>query len=940
MVLHQRSLLLKQLAELEKLLESLPPEDDVCVKLPLSAPQSPLSRGESPPCQREPVHKMEVPPEDDVCVKSPLSAPQSPLSRGESPPCQREPVHKMEVPPEDDVCVKSPLSAPQSPLSRGESPPCQREPVHKMEVPPEDDVCVKSPLSAPQSPMSTGESPPHQSEAAHKIEPEWYASSNGASPASPPQPPTPPQAAPSDSEHCEKPASGGEHDDDDDLTDDSACDPADPDGRSPDSSDRGSVFVPSDDSDVSDALSDVGEDPVRPSGGSPRGPAMSLRSRKKPGTASLGARPPDAETEWSRLKSVKVRAMKQGQKSRKRVSRRNHCLFCSKAVIKMSRHLQHRHSHKAQVSAALRFPKGSRERQRLWNQLIKEGNYAHNKHVLRTGQGQLAARKRPPETGQAQDFLHCLYCRGLYIKKNVACHMKRCPERRRRKKEGEPPVGKERVETRCALEAMGELDISAGFRAVLSQMIYDDVTRLVISEPVLLGYGEAMAAQYGADAKRQEYMRQNLRQMARLVLEAWKRTPLRRLEDFFLPDSFPHVVAAVNVLAGYDPAARTYSAPSLAIKLGYSLQKVCRVVQERALERGDFRLAEAAKNFLLVYRKEWAKTISSDALSVLRKSKRSSGEEVPDAQDVRRLHLHAEKVHLLAEEKLRREPAAETYDALARALLARIVLFNRRRSSEVSSLPLSALKSVKEPDPRENSDLLVGELERSMCRVFSRMEIRSACGRMVPVLLKPAFLPALELLARVREACGVPARNPFLFGRVHALSAYRGSVCVQTLVKDSAVRKPEALTSAGVRKHHASMLQLLSLDPAEREMVLGPGKQAESIRGDVHPGGARQPSESVGGLSGTRSTKSAAARRSPKVGSPASKQKWSDCEVAAVERHMMSLIRDHKVPQKLDCLRCLEAEPRALSTRSWKGIKDYVRNRITALKRQAKPPKR
>lgn len=60
--------------------------------------------------------------------------------------------------------------------------------------------------------------------------------------------------------------------------------------------------------------------------------------------------------------------------------------------------------------------------------------------------------------------------------------------------------------------------------------------------------------------------------------------------------------------------------------------------------------------------------------------------------------------------------------------------------------------------------------------------------------------------------------------------------------------------------------------------------------------------------------------------------------MAAVERHMMSLIRDHKVPQKLDCLRCLEAEPRALSTRSWKGIKDYVRNRITALKRQARPP--
>ncbi|KAM7391156.1 hypothetical protein PAMP_021867 [Pampus punctatissimus] len=65
------------------------------------------------------------------------------------------------------------------------------------------------------------------------------------------------------------------------------------------------------------------------------------------------------------------------------------------------------------------------------------------------------------------------------------------------------------------------------------------------------------------------------------------------------------------------------------------------------------------------------------------------------------------------------------------------------------------------------------------------------------------------------------------------------------------------------------------------------------------------------------------------------KHKWEDAEVCAVERHMMRFIQGHKVPQKNDCLQCLEAEPKALSTRSWKGVKDYVRNRITALKRQS-----
>ncbi|XP_077377797.1 uncharacterized protein LOC144018956 [Festucalex cinctus] len=821
-------------------------------------------------------------------------------------------------------------------------------------LPPEDDASEKSPHSAAQSHPPTDESPPGQSETAQKIEPEWCASSEGPSPASSPPPP------PASNDERRK-----EDDDDDDLTEDSASaeDATELEKRSADSSDDGSVF---DDSDVSDAFSDFEEDIKPPSSGSTRSPSMSPCSEKKPRLVSLDNEPRDAETEWSRLKNVKVCAMKQGQKSCKQLPRRNYCLFCSKPLIKMSRHLEHKHSHKEEVSAALRFPKGSQERQKAWNQLINEGNYVHNKRVLRTGEGQLAARKRPRKTGQAQDFLHCLHCRGLYVKKNLACHIKRCPERKKKKKDDEArSAGKARVETRRALETMGDPGVSAGFRAVLSQMIYDDVTRLIISEPVLLSYGEDMLARHAAaDGKRQAYVRQSLREMARLVLEARERTPpLRRLEDFFIPDSFPHVAAAVNVLAGYAAAERTYAAPSVAIKLGYSLQKVCRIVQERALERRDFHRAESAKNFLVVHRKQWAKMISSDALSVLRKNKRRSLETAPDVQDVKRLIFHVEKVYRLAQEKFRDDPSAGTYDTLARVILAQIVLFNRRQTSEVSSLPFSALKSIKKPDPWENSDLLVGELERRMCRVFSRLEIRAKCGRMVPILLKPDFLSTLDLLAGAREACGVPAKNAFLFGRPHMLGVHRGSTCLRMLVKGGGIRKPETLTSAGIRKHHAAMLQLVSLDPIEAELILGPNNQVKSLRENIdaeledigldHEGlnaapsqcggvptfASWEPSESFSGLSGMHVTNSKASQRPPKVGSPISKHKWSGSEVAAVERHMMSLIRDHKVPQKRDCVRCLEAEPRALATRSWKGVKDYVRNRITALKRQAKPSK-
>ncbi|XP_057686783.1 uncharacterized protein LOC130912777 isoform X2 [Corythoichthys intestinalis] len=718
------------------------------------------------------------------------------------------------------------------------------------------------------------------------------------------------------------------------------------------SDEESSKSIPRDDTDTS---SDFGDDDTPRSGGSPPGRRSSPRL-KKLRSQSLRSEPREAETEWSRLKNVKVCAMKLGKKSSKRVSRRNYCLFCSKAVIKMYRHLQSRHGQKKEVAAALLLPKGSRERQKMWNRLINEGNFAHNKQVLESGEGQLAVRKRRRTTGRAHDFLHCLYCRGLFVKKNLTVHMKRCPERQKSRADG-PRLGQERVETRCALEVAGDLGVGAGFRAVLSQMIYDDATRLIIDEPVLLRYGEDMLARNGAESKGQQITRQNLRQMARLVLEARKKTPLKKLEHFFLPDSFPHVVAAVNVLAGYDSAGRTYSAPSLAIKLGYSLQKVCRIVQERARERGDARLADSAKSFLVVYRKRWTEMISSGALSSLREIKRNSAAKAPDAEDVKKLSRHVEEVRRLAEEKLRARPSAETYGALARALLARIVLFNQRQSNEISALPLAALKSVKKPDPLENLDVFACELERNMCRVFSRMETRASCGRLVPVLLKPTFSSSLELLVDVRRTCGVPAQNPFLFGRPHALSAYRGSACLQAFVKECVAGRADTLTLRNIRRHYAATLPLVHLDPTEAELVLLYDKrmprpnqnvcvelqdiginpeELTSARlecGQSRPLAPWETGESFRGLSATsRKTSGGKGSAASSVG----KHKWSGDEVSAVERHMMSFIRNHRLPQKQDCVRCLDAEPGALGTRSWKGVKDYVRNRITALKRQSK----
>ncbi|KAK7485783.1 hypothetical protein BaRGS_00022964 [Batillaria attramentaria] len=65
------------------------------------------------------------------------------------------------------------------------------------------------------------------------------------------------------------------------------------------------------------------------------------------------------------------------------------------------------------------------------------------------------------------------------------------------------------------------------------------------------------------------------------------------------------------------------------------------------------------------------------------------------------------------------------------------------------------------------------------------------------------------------------------------------------------------------------------------------------------------------------------------------RQKWSTAEVQAVERHLSKYIMTGTLPGKKDIIDCLEAE-KALEGRTWHLVKNYIRNRITAGKRQAK----
>ncbi|XP_046903466.1 uncharacterized protein LOC124485739 isoform X1 [Hypomesus transpacificus] len=140
-----------------------------------------------------------------------------------------------------------------------------------------------------------------------------------------------------------------------------------------------------------------------------------LKSRKKHGSLTTV----DNKT------SIHVQPMSQGRGG-PIYSKKQYCLYCCRPYSKISRHLEHVHCNEPEVAKAIQFPKNSKERRLHLNYLRKRGNFAHNTNVCRKGSGQMIVCQRPRRSMEAKEFIHCVYCRGLYSKKFLWKHVRHC----------------------------------------------------------------------------------------------------------------------------------------------------------------------------------------------------------------------------------------------------------------------------------------------------------------------------------------------------------------------------------------------------------------------------------------------------------------------------------------------------------------------------------
>lgn len=426
-------------------------------------------------------------------------------------------------------------------------------------------------------------------------------------------------------------------------------------------------------------------------------------------------------------------------------------------------------------------------------------------------------KRAPKKECDAKQFVHCMYCKGLFVRRDLWRHLKRCPSKPATDSENQ---GKTRVLSLANMaESSFSQHISQGVWKILAAMKQDEISAVVKNDLSILQLAQSFFNKHGHDPSKFEYVRQKLREIGRLLLTLRREFSIYSLEEAVKPANFHTLIQAVQRVSGYDDESHSYQTPSLALKLGRSLMKICEIIHCRALISEDKELIASTETFKKLYSSKWSEMISHTALVTLNEAKFNKPSTLPFTKDVQCLHQFLEKTACTAFHKLKETPSHQNYAELAKATLARIIVFNRRRAGEVSKMPLKGFNERDSTNLHDDVAMGLSKFEQKLCSHFSRVEIRGKRGRKVAVLLSPEMVEALTLLVSKRSECGVLDSNVFLFARPNCLTYYRGQDSLRVYASECGAQNPQFLRSTHLRKHVATLSQILNLKNNELDQV-------------------------------------------------------------------------------------------------------------------------
>jgi len=500
----------------------------------------------------------------------------------------------------------------------------------------------------------------------------------------------------------------------------------------------------------------------------------------------------------------------------------DHCLFCENSVTNFTRHLIRKHSNEIEVIRFMALPKGSAERKTEADILRKRGNFLFNVD----GNTKIEPVRRPYEfetkTSFVTDYLPCKHCLGMFKKKYLHRHFKICRN------------VKIKTNTRNQPQADGQ-NIILTFSETDEQLLKNVFPRMAPDQISLVAKSDNLIKAFGTrylKSHKEKHLvavvSQKMRTLARYLIAMKKENnQIFSLEDCLTPKYFDSTVKCSQQVAKYNKQINNYASPSVILKLGQLLKQCCEIAEFIFLkeQHGNINQQEnikAVQNMKYLIETQWSHEISSNALKDITQKKWNKPPILPLNSDIKLFRNHLLKIENESYNKLKVNPEnLHAYRDLQDSILAQLILLNRRRSGEIQRIHLDTYTNSISEISQEEIVQALSPMETELTKSFKRIVIRGKRGRGVPVLFTPHLQKRLQYLLQLRKIVSfINKDNPYLFPLSQSPNnCVRASDVIRKFGDECGAQHPENITLTRLRKHVATVAQLLNLSEGDIEQL-------------------------------------------------------------------------------------------------------------------------
>jgi hypothetical protein len=291
--------------------------------------------------------------------------------------------------------------------------------------------------------------------------------------------------------------------------------------------------------------------------------------------------------------------------------------------------------------------------------------------------------------------------------------------------------------------------ITGRFKDVLSGMRLDDITLIVRSDQLLCKLGERLTYKHGSEDSKFVHIRSKMRELAKLLKQMRILNPAKHaMKDFLCPAQFSTIIQASQHICGYNPDDLSYSNPSLVLKLSRNISHCAEILKSDAMELENEDLCQKSSRVIELIKLRWPLEMATNARRTIEEKNKSKVSLIPLTEDVKKLSCYLKESISNYVQKLTEYPDdLQVYSALQRVTLALLILFNRKRSGEVSRTTLLDYeRKVHGSDAIGEDHLGLSKMETALVGSLYRMEITGKQSRIVPILMTEKLKNAVDIL--------------------------------------------------------------------------------------------------------------------------------------------------------------------------------------------------